>query len=267
MQMNHEVDLSNMNLHTDLAIDTIAKNNIKAVVRKNKNIKVTEINLDKESSKLIKKKVGKYITIEFDDITDISNKNRVLNIFSKELSKVINKTKDSYFLVIGLGNIKSTPDSLGAKVVDNIIVTNHMYELDVLDSNFSRVSAIAPGVYAKTGIKTFDIISSIVKKVKPTQIIIIDSLASNSLERLNKTIQITDTGIEPGSGMGNKNNEISKKTLGVDCISIGIPTVIDINKINKKETNFIVTPNEIDFIMDILVNIIASGINKAIHGL
>lgn len=265
--MNHEVDLDNMNFHTDLAIDTIAKQGIKAIVRKNKNIKVTEINLDKKSSELIKKKIGKYITIEFDDVTDIDNKNKVINIFNKELSKIININKNSYYLIIGLGNIKSTPDSLGPKVIDNIIVTNHMYELDVLDESFARVSAIAPGVYAKTGIKTFDIISSIVKKIKPTNIIIIDSLSSNSLERLNKTIQITNTGIEPGSAVGNRNMELSKKTLGVDCISIGVPTVIDVNKINKKETNFIVTSNEIDFVMDILVNIISNGINKTIHGL
>lgn len=256
-----------MGFHTDLAVEMLAKSNIKSTIRKHKKIKVTEINLDKNTSKLIKKKIGKYITIEFEDITDIDNKNNVLNIFSKELSKLIINTNDSYYLIIGLGNIKSTPDSLGPRVIDNIIITNHIYELGKLDNSFKRVSAIAPGVYAKTGIKTFDIIKSIVKKINPTQIIIIDSLASNSLDRLNKTIQITNTGIEPGSGVGNKNNEISKKNLGVDCISIGVPTVIDINKINKKETNFIVTPNEIDFVIDILVNIISNGINKAIHEL
>lgn len=265
--MSHEIDLNNMNIHTDLAIDNKFEDLSVAHIKKSKNIKVTEINLDKKSSKLINKKIGKYITIEFNDITDTTNKNKVLNIFSKELSKLINKTNDSYYLIIGLGNIKSTPDSLGPKVVENIIVTNHIYELNLLDKRYSRVSAIAPSVYAKTGIKTFDIISSIVKKIKPTQIIIIDSLASNTLNRLNKTIQITNTGIEPGSGVGNRNNEISKKTLGVDCISIGVPTVIDIKKINKKETNFIVTPNEIDFIIDILVNIISDGINMTIHNL
>lgn len=265
--MSHEVDLSKLNLHTDLAIDSIVKSNIKTKIRKAKNIKVTEINLDKKSSNLINKKVGKYVTIEFDDVTDMNNKNNVADIFSKELKKFININEDSYFLIVGLGNIKSTPDSLGPKVIDNIIITNHMYELDVLDQRLSRVSAIAPSVYAKTGIKTFDIVSSIVKKIKPTCIIIIDSLCSNSLERLNKTIQITNTGIHPGSGVGSKNNEISKKTLKVDCISIGVPTVIDINKINKNNSNFIVTPNEIDFIIEILVNIISNGINEAIHKL
>ena len=335
--MNKEVDLSKYQIRTDLAIDELEeKIKLKGVKSKYKeidNIKVTEVILE-EKNELAKKK-GNYITLEFDDITDSSNANKVMKVLTTELSKILKIVKDSYGLVVGLGNNKSTPDSLGPLTINNIIVTNHIYIMDKLSDNYKRLSAINPGVMGETGIETSDIIESIVKKIKPDYLIVIDSLASKSIERLNKTIQITNTGIHPGSGIGNRRKEISYETLGIPVIAIGVPTVVDaavivsntinfiyknyefnkkyisnpkskltfnnVNYLNEKIAenpeekkkllglvgtlneeelevfiyevlnpvgyNFMVTPKEIDFIIDKLSSIISDSINKVIHGI
>lgn len=229
--MKHEVDLSNYNLHTDLTIESIENNSIDNIDIKEFNfdkIKVTEVNIDEENSKIIGKDKGKYITIEFDDVTDTDNYNNVVKVFIKELSKFIKlKNNNDKILIIGLGNEKSTPDALGPLVINGITVTNHLYELGLLSKNYPRVCAITPSVMGKTGLETSDIIESIVSKINPTLVIVIDSLASTSIDRLNKTIQITDSGISPGSGIGNRRKDISIKTLHVPVIAIGIPTVVD----------------------------------------
>lgn len=239
--MNNEVDLSKYQIRTDLAIDEIEeKVKLKGVRSKSKkidNINITEVVLDEENS--LCKKAGNYITIEFDDITDSDNSKKVTNALITVLKQVLNIKKDSYGFIIGLGNDKSTPDSLGPLTVSNIIVTNHIYLLDKLDEDYQRLSAISPGVMGQTGIETSDIIESIVKRIKPDYLIVIDSLASKSMERLNKTIQITDTGIHPGSGIGNKRKEISYDTLGIPVIAIGVPTVVDAAVIVSNTINFI----------------------------
>ena len=145
----------------------------------------------------------------------------------KDLFSNINY-KNKSCLVVGLGNVKSTPDSLGPKVIDNILVTRYLFTEGIsVDSGFSNVSAISPGVSGSTGIESLDIILGIIEKIKPDFLIVIDALASSSIDRINKTIQMTDTGIHPGSGVGNKRSEISFDTVGIPVIAIGIPTVID----------------------------------------
>ena len=239
--MNNEVDLSKYQIRTDLAIDYFEeKKELKGVKYDNYNIdeiKITNVELDSKNE--LNKKKGKYITLEFNDVTDMENKKKLIKILSKELKNIIKINKKSFGLVVGLGNDKSTPDSLGPLVINNIIVTNHLYLLNELSPNFTRVAAINPGVMGETGIETSDIIESIVKKIKPDYLIVIDSLASKSIERLNKTIQITDTGIHPGSGIGNKRKEISTSTLGIPVIAIGIPTVVDASVIVRDSINFI----------------------------
>lgn len=131
-------------------------------------------------------------------------------------------------MIIGLGNIKSTPDSLGPKVIEGITITRHLYLLDALDSDYRVISAFIPGVSGSTGIETSDLIKDAINSVKPDFIIVIDALASSSIERINKTIQITNTGISPGSGVGNSRKELSIDTLGVPVIALGIPTVVDL---------------------------------------
>lgn len=130
---------------------------------------------------------------------------------------------------MGLGNRESTPDSLGPKVADGVLVTRYLFEIEEIqvEKRFSNVASIVPGVSGTTGIESSDIILGIVEKIKPDYIIAIDALASSSIDRMNKTIQMTDTGIHPGSGVGNKRREVSFDTVGVPVIAIGIPTVID----------------------------------------
>ena len=132
-------------------------------------------------------------------------------------------------LVIGLGNYKSTPDSLGPKVVNELVVTRHLYLLDGVnvEKGYRNVSGFVPGVMGNTGIEAKDIIVGLVKEIKPDFVIVVDALASSAIERVNKTIQITNTGIHPGSGVGNTRMEISSSTIGVPVIAIGIPTVVD----------------------------------------
>ena len=281
--MKHEIDLSKYNFNTDLALESIKYNNIKKIKQKETNIddiKVIEVELDKQNSKIINKKEGKYITIQFDDVTDSSNRDSLIKVLNKELKKFIKLKHDDLLLVVGLGNIDSTPDSLGPKVVSNITITNHIYELGMLDKKYKRVCSICPGVYAKTGIETSTIIESIVKKINPNLVLVIDSLASGSLDRLNKTIQITDTGINPGSGIGNKRKEISINTLHIPVVAIGVPTVVSMSNIvyevlndidskydDKKLDNLlnnfdlVVTPTEIDYIIECLSIVISKSLN------
>ena len=239
--MNKEIDLSKYKIRTDLAIDEIEQNvQLKGIRSSQKNIEginVTEVILDENNA--LNKKKGKYITLEFEDITDSENADKVCSVLEVVLKDIIEIKKDSYGLIVGLGNDKSTPDSLGPLTINKIIVTNHIYLLDELSDNFKRLSAINPGVMGETGIETSDIIESVVSRIKPDYLIVIDSLASKSIERLNKTIQLTETGIHPGSGIGNKRKEISYDTIGIPVIAIGVPTVVDAAVIVSDTINFI----------------------------
>ena len=234
--MSHEIDLKNSGIRTDLAVELIEK-----TPTEKDGIKITEINLTAEEAKKIKKKKGNYITIEFDDITDYENREKIKTIFIEELKKIIkneNIKKDDLCLIIGLGNQKSTPDSLGPLTIEKTLVTNHLYLYGSLEEGFRRVCALSPGVMGETGIETSDLIKEIKETVKPNFIIVIDALAASSVERVNKTIQITDTGINPGSGIGNKRKEISKDILSIPVIAVGVPTVVDAASIVNDTINY-----------------------------
>ncbi len=224
--MNHEVDLKNSILRTDLAVELVQSKPTKQI----DDIKITNITLNEEEAKQINKKPGNYTTIEFEDVTDSNNQKKVSKIFAEELRNLLqiqNIKDDDMCLVLGLGNEKSTPDALGPLVVSDTLVTNYIYLYGTLDEGFRRVCAISPGVMGETGIETSDLLKSIVKEIKPGFVITIDALAASSVERVNKTIQMTDSGINPGSGVGNKRKEISKDILGIPTIAIGVPTVVD----------------------------------------
>lgn len=243
--MNHEINLEKYNIRTDLAIEAIAnvedEKGIKSEIENFNDIKVTNVYLNKKGGKKIGKKEGIYITIEFDDITDYHNRKEVLEVFAtklKELIKYLKIGEDALGLIIGLGNDKSTPDSLGPLVINNVIVTNHLYLINSLDEGFRRICAFNPGVMGTTGIETSDLVLSVIEKIKPDFVIVIDALASQSIERLNKTIQMTDTGIHPGSGVGNNRKEISKDILNVPVIAIGVPTVVDAVTIVSDTLNY-----------------------------
>lgn len=339
--MNHEIDLSKYKLRTDIILERVGSldNSVDIKEENIEGVKITRVILDDINSKILDKKMGKYITIEFDDITDSTNCSRVTNIFTSELKKMMDDLSidiDDSCLVIGLGNKKSTPDSLGPSVIDSIVVTKHLYDMKLdVESGFRNVAAISPGVMGVTGIETSDMISSLIDIVEPSFLIVIDSLASSSINRVNKTIQMTDTGIHPGSGIGNSRKEISFDQIGIPVIAIGVPTVVDAvtivadtinymgrhfsykkSRIDKKSEklifnsttnylkkesvplsstdkknlfgmlgdlsddeirklifevlspigyNLMVTPKEVDFLVDRMSNIISKGINNCIH--
>jgi spore protease len=341
--MNDEIDLSKYKIRTDLAIEEIEKikpelTGIISHQEQIKDIKITRVTVKEEGSKKINKTPGEYITIEFKDITDYENKETLKEIFSnelKELLKKVNIKETDTCLIIGLGNRKSTPDSLGPITVDNVLVTKHLFDLDKenVSEGFRPVSAIVPGVMGETGIETSEIILGLIERTKPDFIIAIDALASQSINRVNRTIQMTDTGIHPGSGVGNARKELNKNTIGIPVIALGVPTVVDavtivgdtinyivkhfsyktqnidnpvtkltplinieniniteLTKDQKEELmgiigglsesdlkqlifeiltpmgyNLMVTPKEVDFIMEKLADIISGGINNALH--
>ena len=243
--MGHEIDLKNYEIRTDLVLETIEKNNsnIETKTREDGNIKVTKVIVDPNTSTLIKKKEGTYITIEFKDITDTDNRSKVEEVFIselKELLKELNIKEDASVLIIGLGNEKSTPDSLGPKVIENVLVTRHLFLIgENTDKGIRCTSALNPGVMATTGIETSDLVKAIVSDIKPSLVIVVDALAASSISRINKSIQITDAGIHPGSGVGNKRKEISYNTLGVPTIGIGVPTVVESSTIVYDTINYL----------------------------
>ena len=247
--------------------------------------------IDEEGMDAIGKEIGDYITIDLKKIKNLREDENVFIVkktseYLKYLLKKNNLEKGD-ILVVGLGNLFSTPDSLGNKVLQNIEITRHvkMYLPDMIDKNVRVVSGITPGVLGTTGIETFEIVSSITEKIKPAAIIVIDSLCSKSIDRLNKSIQLSDTGIIPGSGVGNSRMELSKNTLNIPVIAIGVPTVVDaatiiidamtefdvsfdendiINKMNLNNFNFIVTPKEIDELIDNMSSIVSDVINEIV---
>lgn len=243
--MGHEIDLKNYEIRTDLVLETIENNNsnIETKTSNHGDIKVTKVIVDSNTSTLINKKEGTYITIEFDDVTDSKNRSKVEEVFIselKELLKELNIKEDAPVLVIGLGNEKSTPDSLGPKVIENILVTRHLFLIGEPTSKGIRcTSALNPGVMATTGIETSDLVKAVVTDIKPSLVIVVDALAASSISRINKSIQITDTGIHPGSGVGNRRKEISFDTLGVPTIGIGVPTVVESSTIVYDTINYL----------------------------
>jgi len=230
----HTIDLKNNSLRTDLIIDEISRNQenkieTKKIIEK-ENIVLEEIKVDKELEKELKKKPGIYRTVTFKDVTDKNNFKEVEQTVITALKKTyedINLTKDSKVLVIGLGNEESTPDSLGPKSINHILVTRHLFLLGEVEEGYRNVASFKPSVTGVTGIETKDLIEGITEKIKPDLLIVIDALASNSIDRLNKTIQITTSGISPGSGIGNNRVEISKETMNIPVIALGVPTVVE----------------------------------------
>ena len=238
------IDLSKYRIRTDLIVEHL--NNFKeykSLEELYKDIRIETINIDSEDAKIISKKEGIYKTIYFEDVTDEDNFNNLLNATIKalkDLFKDINIKNNYSTLIVGLGNRKATPDALGPLTIEHVKITRQIVELGLpLDSKYRVISSIVPGVMGTTGIETKEIIEGVIDAVKPDFLIVIDALAASSLERINKTIQLTDTGINPGSGLLNNRFEISKETLGIPVIAIGIPTVVDATTIVSNTINYI----------------------------
>lgn len=250
--------------------------------------KITQVNvLNENGEKAIDKKIGSYITFELENIKYLDDKEKVVEKLKEQILDLIKD--NSSVMVVGLGNLYVTPDALGSKVVNNIEVTRHILKManDMLSSDTREVSAICPGVMGNTGIQTSEIISAVSSRVNPKYIIVIDSLMSKSIKRVGASIQISNTGITPGSGITGINNAINSQSTGATVISLGVPMVVDmatitndaLNKIENKidergeryfkiasvldTENYIVTPKDIDELIEIMSDIISESINKA----
>lgn len=195
-------------------------------------VKVTRVRITSPTGEAaIGKPMGNYITLEIPQLRDNDPEinQKTVDVMSRELKSILNLNEKSTTLVVGLGNWNVTPDALGPKVVSSLMVTRHLLEYvpEHVDEGVRSVCAISPGVLGITGIETGEIVKGVVDKIKPDALIAIDALAARSMERVSTTIQIADTGIAPGGGVGNKRMELSKNTLGMPVIAIGVPTVVD----------------------------------------
>ncbi len=251
--------------------------------------KMTRIEiLNEKGEKETGKPIGKYLTLHTGKLWEggIENIYFASNAVSKLLRELAgNDLGAGPVLVAGLGNITITADAIGPKCVSHIIVTRHLKDNspDLFESlGFYDVAALSPGVLSQTGIETSEIIKSVAKKISPSLIIAVDSLAARDVSRLGTAIQLTDTGIAPGSGIGNRRSALNKKTLGVPVISIGIPTVVDALTLtanilekyyggadmlsdNMEESDFFVTPKDTDKIISYMSKVIGYSVNMTFH--
>ena len=265
-----------MNFETDLALerrDIYNKaNNLEEDIKgieceeenQNGKIFITRVKIkDKEGEEALGKPVGKYITLDIKNMKYMEEEDleKVSESISNEIKSILTehvKSQDSV-LVIGLGNEYVTPDSLGPKVASNLEVTRHVikYCPQYVKEGTREISAVSPGVLGVTGIETLEIVKGLVENVKPKLVIAIDSLCSKDMNRISSSIQIADTGIVPGGGIGNKREELSENTLGIPVMAIGVPTVT----MFPNDIEFIVTPKEIDGLIENMSSIVARGIN------
>lgn len=308
---------------SDLAIEAAAlfnktENDIKSIegieykTEKNDNYTVTRVEvLNKKGEQAIGKQIGTYVTVECPKIRENDDEafEAVSTVLAGELEKMLNLKKYHTVLAVGLGNWNVTPDALGPKVVSKLVVTRHLFEYipEKIPDTLQALCAVSPGVLGITGIETGEIVKGICDKVKPDVVIAIDALASRKIDRISTSIQLSDTGITPGSGIGNKRRGLNEDYIGVKVIAIGVPTVVDAatvandtieilcENIKKSENldkdigkaleitdnefryplikevlnpfvgDLIVTPKEVDEIIDDVSKIIANGINRAVH--
>ncbi|MCL1862964.1 MAG: GPR endopeptidase [Defluviitaleaceae bacterium] len=273
-------------------------------------ITVTWVSIETaEGAAAMQKPIGNYITLETDAMkeNDPEIHEEIAKILARKLGRLHKLDNNSVILIVGLGNRNVTPDALGPRVCEKILVTRHLGE-DVppdLKGKLRAVSALAPGVMGITGIETAEIIKGVAEKIKPDLIIAIDALAARKTSRINSTIQISDAGVNPGAGLGNRRTPINKESMGVPVIAIGVPTVVDAATLvndamekmlnimqaqakeddalmtmlgNMQETerygliteilsqsNMFVTPKDVDAVIVRLANIISNTLNISMH--
>lgn len=236
--------MGNLRIRTDLAVESterfqeenveIRGVEIEESYDKETDIRTTVVKIQTENgARSMGRPQGTYITIEAPNLSapDEDYHREVSEELAKYLKEILNLKEEKSVLVVGLGNQGITADSLGPHVIENLKVNRHVVrEYGLRRENGEKMymlSALIPGVMAQTGMETSEIIKGIVEETRPEVVIAIDALAARSIKRLNRTIQITDTGIHPGSGVGNHRNGLTKETLGVQVIGIGVPTVVD----------------------------------------
>lgn len=308
-------------INTDLAVESkeiySEKNDVEIEgvsvdIKELENYVVTQVSvLDEIGKENLNKPIGKYITLDIPklEFNDQDLKDEISQALAKEITNLIHIDKTSKILIIGLGNWNISPDALGPKVVERVLVTRQYFVNynKEFDETMANVSAMSPGVMGVTGIESFDIIEGVIEKVKPDLLIVVDALASRKMDRVSSTIQISNTGISPGSGVGNKKKHLNEQSLGIPVVAVGIPTVVNaativndsldliLNGLKEADEvggqfydlleqmssqdkyalieellnpfmgNTIVTPKDIDVLIDDLSIVIANGLNIALH--
>ena len=262
-------------------------------------IEMTEVVIsDPDSSKALEKPCGRYLTLECAGLRrrDADIRQAMAGLLAEELARMLPEAPgDACALVVGLGNRQITPDALGPAVIDRTLVTRHLPGQLYPDTDLRPVCAVAPGVLGVTGIETMDMVESLARLTKPAAVICIDSLASRDMGRVGATLQLTDTGIQPGAGVGNHRRALTRESIGAPVIAIGMPTVIHaaalardaFDWLNRRQGaaeadeaalsdmeqalmggeigEMIVTPREIDALIQDAAGIIASAVNRALQ--
>lgn len=261
---------------------------VKSREKESNGFKVTTVDIiDEEGAQALSKPIGTYITMEIDSLLRREDNAFTLGAqtLGAEISELLKlKEKDSV-LVVGLGNEAITPDAIGPKTAKNTMVTRHLVEkMPEEFGSMRRVSVLVSGVLGTTGIESAEFIKAVVDKMKPDQVIVVDALASRKLARICRTVQLADTGIVPGSGVGNSRAAINREKLGVPVTAIGVPTVVDAGTLaadlaeqagagdispedmSSFGGSMIVTPKEIDTNVNDISKLVGYGINLALHG-
>ncbi len=273
-----------MQMRTDLALEqkemhSFLPEGVRSKEYKSGDALFSEITIENSSgAKALGKPVGVYLTAEVPPFSDNLKDDDLINSVADRLISLLPEKGD--VLVVGLGNRNITPDALGPKTAEGVLATRQITEeirrVAGID-NIRTVSVLSPGVLGQTGIEVFDLLKGIVSEIKPSCVIAIDALASRYLKRLGCTVQMCDSGIEPGAGVGNARREISKTTLGVKVIAMGIPTVVDATTLVADLTDgngeiaepegrqMIVTPREIDLLVSRGAGFLSAVINRALH--
>ena len=275
-------------IRTDLALESkerleAEKNEMRGVIfeehfDEKRNVTITKVTIETENgAKAIGKPVGTYLTLEAPDMAlpDEGSHREVSEVLAEQLRALMKENMESV-LVVGLGNREVTPDALGPEVIGNLYITRHILreygEYAFPDKKVAAISGIVPGVMAQTGMETLEIIKGIINETSPQLVIAIDALAARSVKRLGRTIQIADTGINPGSGVGNHRKGLNEETLGVPVVAIGVPLVVDAativydacqdaDKIPNGIVGMFVTPKNIDEMVKSLSYTISEALN------
>lgn len=271
------------------------------------NVTVTRVDIiSAEGERLMGKVRGRYVTLEAPGLRkkDTPLQDNMMKLLAQELVKLTDLPARATVLVIGLGNWNVTPDALGPRVTEEVIVTRHLqdYVSPELKGGVRSVCALAPGVLGLTGIETAEIVAGVVKRLQPNLVICIDALAAASSSRVTTTIQVSNTGIHPGSGVGSKRFGLTQESLGVPVIAIGVPTVVhaasiaqdtidtlmehahfgrffksmrNLSPADRRQIirqvlpeamgDLMVTPKEIDTLIEDIASVVAGGINSALH--
>lgn len=263
-----------MGIRTDLVLEESEKNlktdGVEIRNYKNGAVSVTYTKISTNTAeKFLKKQKGKYITLEFKSFGHLSDYNEISESLISALKELLPYENDNVMLV-GLGNSDITPDALGPFVMNKVLATRHITK-ELADSvglkGLKKVSVITPGVLGKTGIEAAELVLYAAEKIKPSAIIVVDALAARKPSRLCNTIQLTNSGISPGSGVHNSRRELSQNNMGVPVIAIGVPTVVDITDskldLDGENTteNMIVTPNDIDKQISEAAEVIGRALN------